>query len=458
MLTRDARGDAVLSGTPVRDLLAQAGIGTPAYLYDLDAIVAEAVALSAGFAGAPHLVAYAVKACSAGPVIRALAEAGCGADVVSGGELALTLASGVPADRVLFSGVAKTDAELDQAIAAGGRGILAVQIESIEEIARVEARAAALGRSARASIRVNPAILADTHAHVATGHDEAKFGVPRDDLAAAFEAFARAPHVELVGLSCHVGSQLTQTGDYVAAARVIAAAARARQAATGRALAFIDFGGGFAIDYGARTAAGASSAGAVPVRGRSGEAAPAPARPADFAAAAVRVLAEEGLGGTRLVVEPGRSLVGAHGVLCASVIMAKRSRTDAGRRWLMIDAGMNDLIRPALYGAYHRVEPIDGHSPSAGVPWRVVGPVCESSDDFGEHLLPDPPPARVILRDAGAYGYVMASQYNGRALPVEAFVRSGRVVAVSRPRTVDDWVRERASIGAERSAPETPTR
>ncbi len=197
MLTRDDRG-AVLGGAALAEILRSHAVRTPAYVYDLDGIEAGARALAAGFGGAPHLVAYAVKASSAGPIVRALVGAGTGAEVVSGGELAVALRSGVRADRILWSGVGKQAWEIDRAIGAGDRGILAIQIESVEEIARVDARAAALGRRARVSLRINPGVVADTHAHVATGHDEAKFGVARADLDAAWAALARAaPHLDL---------------------------------------------------------------------------------------------------------------------------------------------------------------------------------------------------------------------------------------------------------------------
>ncbi len=423
MLTRDERG-ALLGGAPLAELLRSSDVGTPAYVYDLDAIAAEARDLAAGFGAAPHLVAYAVKASTAGPIVRALAEVGCGADVVSGGELAVALGCGVDASRILFSGVAKQAGEIDRAVAAG---ILALQMESVEEIARVEARAAALGRRARVSLRVNPGVEADTHPHVATGHDEAKFGIARGDLDAAWAALAQAPHLDLVGIGGHIGSQLAQPDEYLAAAEILLGIAAARRQA-GAALSFVDFGGGFGVDYGAG--------------------APRPfARPADFARAAARLVAGSELAGLRIVVEPGRCLVAAHGVLCAGVIGAKRGLTaDGERRWLMIDAGMNDLIRPALYGAWHRVEPLEGPVAPGAPLWRVVGPVCESSDDFGAHPFAAPP-ERVVIRDAGAYGFTMASEYNGRALPAEVFVRGGQVVAVNVPRGVDAWVAERVGIG-----------
>jgi diaminopimelate decarboxylase len=442
MLIRDERGAAVFGGVLLHELLASleraeagasARLATPAYVYDLDAIVAEARALAGAFGSAPHLIAYAVKANTAGPIVRALAACGLGAEVVSGSELEVALACGVHPDRILYSGVAKMDDELDRAISAGDRGILAVQMESVEEIARVDARGKALGRRARASIRVNPSVEADTHAHVATGHDEAKFGVAKDDLPAAWDALARASNIDLVGLSTHIGSQLTRTGEYEDAARELLAVASAREAATGTKLTFVDFGGGYGIDYGAGC----------------------PASPADFARAVANLVAASQLAGRAIVVEPGRSLVAAHGALCARVIMRKRSRFPGGeRRFLLIDAGMNDLIRPALYGARHRIEPVASAPPGAGpgesgaLLWRVAGPVCESSDDFGEHLFHEHElPTHVVIRDAGAYGFTMASEYNGRALPTEIFLSGGRVAAINCPRSASAWAAERASIG-----------
>lgn len=418
MLTRDKDGVLEVGG------LSLASVSTPAYVYDVDAMVDEVRRLRAGFGNAPHLCAFAVKANTAGPIVRALAEAGCGAEVVSGGELAVALACGVPADSILFSGVGKTAAELDRALGAGERGILALQMESVEEIGRVDARAAALGRRARVSLRLNPNVLADTHAHVATGHDDAKFGIVREDLGEARDALARARHVELVGLGCHIGSQLTSTDEFEAAAEVLLDVVKHHERDAGP-LAFIDFGGGFGIDYGTGC----------------------PASPADFARAATTRLRAAGLAGRTIVVEPGRCLVAAHGVLCATVVATKRA---SNGRWLILDTGMNDLLRPALYAARHRVEPIERPPPGPSdpsAPWHVVGPVCESADDFGEHHVGEPAPARVALLDVGAYGYTMASEYNGRGLPREIFVRGGQIVATHEPRGADAWAAARASIG-----------
>lgn len=437
MMTRNEAGEAFLGGVRLLDLACPADEGarppfarriqTPFYVYDLAAMEAEARALSAAFEASPHLIAYAVKANSAGPIVRTFAALGCGAEVVSGGELRLALQCGVNPDRILFNGVAKTNDEIDQALCAGERGILSIQIESAEEIPRIQARAKALSRRGRVSLRVNPGVVADTHAHVATGHDEAKFGVPKDDLKDALDAVFGADGLELVGLSCHVGSQLRDTDDYIASARELVRLG-SDYLKPRHALRFIDFGGGFGIDYGEGC----------------------PVKPADFVQRSLQILKGSRFADCMLAVEPGRALVGAHGVLCARVLLSKRAgRRENERRWLMIDAGMNDLLRPALYAARHRIEPMEEVPPLANdsAPlFRVAGPVCESSDDFGEYAFRAPPDF-VVIRDAGAYGYTMASEYNGRSMPCEVFVRDGRVVALHLPRSAEAWSDERAKIG-----------
>ena len=346
--------------------------------------------------------------------------------MVSGGELLVALACGVDPDRIVYSGVAKRDDEIDRALACGPRGIGALQIESVEEIARVQARARATGRKARVSVRVNPSVdlTEATHAHIATGHDEAKFGVPLEAAPEAVRLVGASRDLSLVGLGVHAGSQFTSLEPYLASARVLFDLTEGlRGSGACPALSFVDSGGGFGIDYGE---------GAGP-------------RPADFVRAARVEQKARGLHDLALYVEPGRSLVAAHGVLLARVI---QSKVTTAARWLMIDAGMNDLVRPALYQARHRVVPLDGDAGSEAVAWRVVGPVCESSDDFGEHLLPRVPPDAVAILDAGAYGYTMASEYNGRPRPVEAFVRGGRVVSRTERGSVEAWAAERVKAGS----------
>jgi diaminopimelate decarboxylase len=409
----------VLGGVSLAAIARDERFGTPTYVYDLDAIAAEARDLRAAFQEAPHLVAYALKANSAGPIVKTLGAEGCGADVVSGAELTLAVRCGVGLEKIVFSGVAKTDAELDLAIGSGPAGIHSIHAESVEEIARIVARAKAVGRVARLSLRINPAVdkvALDTHRYIATGHDEAKFGIPLSSVPDALDRLSRSPEVELVGVGAHVGSQLTATEGYLASARAIFACAREVRARF--PLAFVDGGGGFGIDYGEGCSV----------------------RPGDFICATRALQKEMGLDDLALYCEPGRSLVGAHGVLVARVIQHKVA---GPRRWTMIDAGMNDLMRPALYQARHRIVPVSLAASASVRPYRVVGPVCESSDDFGIHDLPDEPFGEVAILDAGAYGYSMASRYNGRALPAEVFVRGG-AVAMATPRDpAERWVQDR---------------
>ncbi len=423
-LRRREDGVLELGGVSLVDVVRDARVGTPSYVYDLDAMAAEARALEDAFEGAPHLVAYAVKANSAGPVVRTLVAEGCGADVVSGAELALALGAGVSPDRVVYSGVAKTDDEIDRAIGAGPRGIGALQIESVEEIDRVGARARAASRGLRVSLRLNPGVDAeelDTHDYIATGHDDAKFGVPLASVPDAFAALARHPSLELVGIGAHVGSQFTSVEPYLASARALFGLVRDVRARF--SLAYVDAGGGFGIDYGEGC----------------------PVRPADFVRATRKLQRDMQLDDLALYCEPGRSLVGAHGVLVARVVLRKSA---GERHWTMIDAGMNDLMRPALYQARHRIVPLALAKDAPLRASRVVGPVCESSDDFGFHDLPAGELASVAILDAGAYGYSMASRYNGRALPAEVFLAGGAISAVSPRRDQDDWVTDRLGAGA----------
>jgi diaminopimelate decarboxylase len=410
---RNAQGQACLGETPLSELLRAAALDTPVYFYDLTAIAAEARALIAGYGSAPHVIAYAIKANSAGSVVRTLAAEGAGADVVSAAELEVALGCGIPAAKIVMSGVAKKDAELDFAIASR---LLAIQAESVEEIGRIAARARSLGRQARIAFRLNPGVEIDSHAHISTGHDKAKFGIARADIGRAVEAVDSAGEsLSAVGLSTHIGSMLHEVAPYLKSAQHVCDVARARRASK-PGLEYLSFGGGFGIDYGAGPAAA----------------------PADFARQAVELLSREGLSELTLVAEPGRSLVGAHGVLLAQVVQSKVSGDNL---WLMIDAGMNDLLRPALYGAKHRVEPLE-REPSLPE-WRVVGPVCESSDDFGAHPLGPTAPEAVVIRDAGAYSFTMASEYNGRALASEVFVRDGQIVSTSPSPGAAAWVKRR---------------
>jgi diaminopimelate decarboxylase len=414
-----ARGhDGVLrlGGVPLDAIVREPGVTTPAFIYDLDAIESNARSIVAAL-GDRGLCCYAIKANGAAPIVRKLVSVGCGVDVVSGGELRLALACGARPDTIVYSGVAKRDDEIDHALSVGVR---AIHAESVEELERVLARAlTAKIRHARVGIRVNPSVEAETHRNIATGHDEAKFGISRADLPRALDVIRDSDGcLELAGVSSHVGSMLLTTKPYVAAVEVLCGVVE-EVLARGFSLRYVDAGGGYGVAYRDDQTAASGAA---------------------FVTAARETLDRAGLAEFPLVIEPGRSLVAPYGVLLSRVIQPKRSNAGGvARRWLLIDAGMNDLIRPALYQAHHRILAVRSDG-SPAVPWRVAGPVCESSDDFGEHALPDPPPDLVAIREAGAYGRSMASTYNARPIAAEVFLAAGRIQSVRPSRGVEALV------------------
>ena len=383
---------------------------TPLYVYSRAAIEAAWGEYARAFASVRHRVCYAVKANGNGAILRLLAGLGAGADIVSGGELLAALRAGFSPERIVFAGVGKTDEELALGLE---HGIGEFNAESEDEIARLGQAAAARGRVARISLRVNPDIDPRSHPYVSTGLREAKFGV---DIARAPEILRRAratPGVEVGGLQCHIGSQVTDLEPLAAAARDVAALSR-RLLAEGFSLRTIDLGGGLGVDYEGR---GAPTA----------------------AALAARVLPEVRDLPLTLVIEPGRSLVASAGVLLTRVLYVKEDRD---KRFVIVDAGMNDLLRPALYQAYHRLELVRPRGRPSVVA-DVVGPVCETSDFLarGREIERPEPGDLVAVRDVGAYGFVMASNYNMRPRAAEALIEDGEVRLVRRRETFDDLVR-----------------
>jgi diaminopimelate decarboxylase len=357
-----------------------------------------------------HRICYALKANASGALLRLLAARGAGADIVSGLELRAALRAGFPPERIVFAGVGKSDDELRLAVEAG---VGHVNAESEEEIERLAAVAARLGRTARLSLRVNPDIDARSHPYISTGLRENKFGV---DIALAPEILRRArkrPGVEVVGLQCHIGSQILDLGPLGEAASALAALSR-RLLEEGFHLETLDLGGGLGVDY-------------------DGQGAPALG---DFAASVRRAM--EGLPLT-LLLEPGRSLVAAAGVLLTRVLYLKGK---GEKRFVIVDAGMNDLLRPALYQAHHRIEPVA--APREGkVVADVVGPVCETGDFLakGRELPTLQEGDLLAVRDAGAYAFVMSSNYNMRPRAAEALVEGGKLRLIRRRETFDDLVR-----------------
>jgi diaminopimelate decarboxylase len=398
-------------------------VGTPVYCYSSAAIERRYRDFAAAFAGEGAQICYALKANSNLAVIRLLARLGAGADVVSEGELRRALAAGVPAERIVFSGVGKTAAEMTFALETGVRQI---NVESEPELSALSALASGLGKTAPVAIRVNPDVDARTHAKIATGKKETKFGIDLAHAAAAFRRAAQLPGIAPLGIAVHIGSQLTDLAPFELAFTRVVELMR-ELAREGIVLRRLDLGGGLGIRYRNER----------------------PPAIAEYAAMVKRVT--DGLD-AELAFEPGRWMVGNAGVLVARILYVKEG---VARRFLVGDAAMNDLIRPALYEAWHEILPV--REPPAGAPrqpYDVVGPVCETGDSLAaQRSLPPLAPGELIaLMSAGAYGAVMSSSYNSRPLVPEVLVQGERF-AVIRPRPsfaamlaqdqMPDWLAQR---------------
>jgi diaminopimelate decarboxylase len=391
-----------------------AAVGTPCYVYSTATIERHYRVFAEALAGMDHLICYAVKACGNIAVLRTLARLGAGMDVVSEGELRRALAAGVPGEKIVFAGVGKTRVEMRAALEAG---VGQFNVESEPELHALDAVAREIGRRAPIAVRVNPDVDARTHAKISTGKSEDKFGIP---IARALDVYAEAaalPGIEIVGVDVHIGSQLTALAPFEAAFAKVAELTRALRG-QGHAIRRIDLGGGLGIPY-----------------VRSNE---APPLPFDYGAVIRRTVGDLG---AQVVIEPGRLIVGNAGVLLASVIYRKQGEN---RDFLIVDAAMNDLIRPAMYGAWHDIEPIAEPDADAAVaPVDVVGPVCETSDTFARaRPLPVSLGAGdlVAFRSAGAYGAAMASEYNARPLVPEILVSGSRFDVVRSRPTYDEML------------------
>ncbi len=388
-----------------------AAVGTPFYGYSTAELIRRYRAFADAFAGQPVTICYALKANSNLAVIRTLARQGAGMDVVSDGELRRALAVGVPAERIVFSGVGKTAAELTAALDAG---IHQINVESAGELVELSALAAARGIAAPIAIRVNPDVDAGTHAKITTGRKENKFGIDIDDAVEAFRLARSLPGLDPVGVAVHIGSQLTSLAPYrTAYARIAELVGVLR--ADGFALPRLDLGGGLGITY-------------------------RDEQPPDLAQYATLVREAVGPLGCQLTIEPGRALVGPAGLLVSRVIGVKHGRT---RTFLIVDAAMNDLIRPALYDAWHDILPVrlppDGAAP---IEYDVVGPVCESGDTFArQRPLPELAAGDLIaFAAAGAYGAVMSSSYNTRPPAPEVLIDGNRFAIVRKRPTFEEMV------------------
>ena len=388
-------------------------VGTPFYCYSTATLERHYRVFADAFADTKALVCYAMKANSNQSVLRTLAKLGAGADVVSAGELKRARAAGIPASKIVFSGVGKTEAELRFAL---NEDILCLNIESEPELELLSKLATEMGRKARISIRVNPDVDSGTHAKISTGKSENKFGIPISKARDVYARAAKLPGIQVTGVDMHIGSQITDLAPMEQAFRILADFVTVLRS-DGHSIDHVDFGGGLGIPYYEDHAV--------------------PPEPSAYAAMVKRVT--HNLGAT-LMFEPGRMIVGNAGILVARVIHVKHGD---GKTFVIIDAAMNDLIRPTLYEAYHEILPVAEAAPGAKLTSvDVVGPVCETGDYLAlDRKLPDLKSGDLIaIMTAGAYGAVQACTYNTRALVPEVLVKDDQY-AVVRPRIeVDDLI------------------
>jgi diaminopimelate decarboxylase len=383
-------------------------VGTPAYVYSARAIRSAFNDIDSAFAGYPHAIHYALKANSTLALLRLLRSLGSRVDANSWGEIQVACRAGFEPGDIVFTGVGKTGDELEAAIALE---VGTINAESAGELDRIAAIAGQLQRVARVALRVNPDIDARSHPNISTGLKSNKFGVPIQEARAIYAQRRGLPSLRFVGVHVHIGSQITTAEPLVRAAQMLVALAR-ELCEDGFTLEHVDLGGGLGIGYEGRPLLTAS----------------------EYAAAVLPELRRLGI---PVVLEPGRSIVGHAGALVSRVVDVKRFPD--GRQFAVLDAGMSELMRPALYGSYHRILPV---SPRGGEesPWDVVGPICESSDVFArDRLLPELHVGDLVaLLDTGAYGAVMASNYNRRFLAPEVLVDDDRWDVIRRRQTLDD--------------------
>ncbi len=393
-------GELHAEEVPLREIAACHG--TPAYVYSRATLERHWHAFDRAFAGRPHLVCYAVKANSNLAVLNVLARLGSGFDIVSGGELERVLAAGGDPARVVFSGVGKRREEMARALEVG---IRCFNVESAAELERLNAVAGELGRVAPVALRVNPDVDAGTHPYISTGLRENKFGIPIEEAPALYRRAAELPHLEVSGVDCHIGSQLTELAPFLDALdRVLLLVERL--ADDGIAIDHLDLGGGLGVRYRDER----------------------PPEPADYAAALAQRLGDLEL---ELFVEPGRAIAANAGVLLTRVEYLKPGEV---KDFAIIDAAMNDLLRPALYQAWQEIVTVEQHPEGRAGEYDLVGPVCETGDFLGkQRRLVLREGALLAVRSAGAYGFTMASNYNTRPRPPEILVDGSRV-HLARPR------------------------
>jgi diaminopimelate decarboxylase len=399
--------------------------GTPTYVYSAATMGDNYARLARGLAGLDVRICFAAKANSCLAVLRHFANLGAAFDLVSGGEIRRVLAAGADIRSSVFAGIGKTEDELRLALE---NGIFAFHVESEPELARINHVAGRLGIRARIAIRVNPDVDAHTHAKITTGKSANKFGIPLAAAPAAYEAAAKLKHIEIEGVQMHIGSQLTEVGPFVEAVEKVGAlAARLK---TSHGIRYFSIGGGIGIVYRDALASGAAEWWNAQPEGKR------PLTPEAYGAALAPRLKPLGL---RILLEPGRFMVGNAGVLLARVEHLKRGE---GRNFLVVDAAMNDLVRPAMYDAYHEIVPLQRDTTRPALVADVVGPICETGDCFAKDrsLQAMGEGEFLAFMSGGAYGRVMASRYNTRPMPAEVMVRGSAFELVTPRETFDQMV------------------
>ncbi len=385
-------------------------VGTPLYLYSHRTLLHHFRVFDAAFAEVPHLVCFAVKANSNTAILRTFAREGGGMDIVSGGELYRTLKAGADPKKIVYSGVGKREDEIDYALKTG---ILMFNVESHQELETINARAAAMGVRAGIALRVNPDVDPQTHPHISTGLKENKFGIDIEGSLSAYRRAAALSNLEVKGVSCHIGSQVTKLSPFIdALGRLRELIRRLRD--EGIAVDYLDLGGGLGITYDQEL----------------------PPNPSEYARAVID--AARGMDCT-FIFEPGRVIVGNAGILVARVLYAKGNEE---KRFIIVDAGMNDLIRPSLYGSYQQIRPVNRKGREE-ITADVVGPICETGDFLarGRRLPALERGELIAVMSAGAYGFSMSSNYNSRPRISEVLVRDDRYYVIRRRESYEDLIR-----------------
>ncbi len=403
------QGEIYAEDVAISHIAAQ--VGTPFYCYSTETLIRHYNVFCEAFAGHDFLLCYAVKANSNQAIIKTLADQGAGADVVSEGEMRRALKAGIPAEKIVYSGVAKTEAEMTFALE---QGILQFNVESEPELHQLSRIAESMGKTAAIAFRINPDVDAKTHAKISTGKSENKFGIPWTSAREIYAMAAKLPAIKIQGVDLHIGSQLADLAPFEKAfQRIITLVKDLR--ADGHNISILDLGGGLGIPYDRDETK--------------------PPLPLEYGQMVKKLV---GHLGCKIIIEPGRLLVGNAGILVSKVIYVKDGED---RKFLIIDAAMNDLVRPSMYDAYHEIVAVK-EAGRANAPFDVVGPVCETGDTFGrDRQLPIMESGDLLaIRSAGAYGAVMSSTYNTRRLIPEVLVK-GTEFAITRPRpSYDDII------------------